>query len=90
MAIELITNTRKKLLILIVMCILAVSGMGAANVTNELVHQPTEKARAKQQITRIARSLAAETAGQQRNAWEQLANTKSISFLKACALSDKS
>ncbi|MFO7821419.1 MAG: hypothetical protein R6V56_05130 [Lentisphaeria bacterium] len=85
MAIELMTKTRKKLLLLLVMCILAVSAMGAANVTTELVQQPTEKARAMQQINQIAGLLADETSPSRRGAWRQLANAEPITFMQACA-----
>lgn len=85
MAIELMSATKRKLLLLLSMCMLAVCVMGAADVTSELVAQPTENKKAFRCLRSLSHSLATETASEHRAAWQELARKRPVSFLKACA-----
>lgn len=89
MAIELMTATRRKLLLLTAMCLLAVSVMGAANVTTELVAQPSEKKALITYLSTLSESLAFETESADREAWVDIAREKPVAFLKACTGSDQ-
>lgn len=85
MAIELMSATKRKLLLVLTMCILAVCVMGAADVTSELVAQPTENEKALTYLRSLSHSLATETASEHRTAWQEMARKRPVSFLKACA-----